>query len=140
VAIGLPAVGGAAIKPWVIDGCGDDASISGAGENQPEEEGKAAHGRSGGEHVGEEVAVVGGAVEGSVGGVDRVALLAGDGDGGAVSGCEVSGVAGGVGVGHESGSVDAVTIPRGRGTLRGWTVHVAIRHNPPIPKKFRSPV
>lgn len=44
VAIDLPAVGGATVEPWVVDGCGDDASISGAGENQPEEEGKAAHG------------------------------------------------------------------------------------------------
>ena len=44
-----------------------------------------------------------------------------------------------VGGEHWSGAVDAVTIPRRRGTLQGRTVHVAIRHTPSIPKKFRTP-
>jgi hypothetical protein len=57
---------------------------------------------SGGEHVSEEVAVVGGAVDGGVCVVDGVALLAGDGDGDAVCGGEEGGVAVGGGVGHGS--------------------------------------
>ena len=43
---------------------------------------------SGAEHVGEEVAVVGGGVAGGVGGVDGVALGLGDGDLDAISGGE----------------------------------------------------
>jgi hypothetical protein len=59
-------------------------------------------GESGAEHVSEEVAVVGSAVDGGVCSVDGVALLAGDGNGDAVCGSEEGGVAEGSGVGHGS--------------------------------------
>jgi len=57
------------------------------------------------EHVGEEVAFVGGGVAGGVGCVDCVALLAGDADLDAVSGGEEAGVAEGDGVGEVGGHV-----------------------------------
>jgi hypothetical protein len=59
-------------------------------------------GESVAEHVSEEVAVVGSAVNGGVCSVDGVALLAGDGDGDAVCGGEEGRVAEGSGVGHGS--------------------------------------
>jgi hypothetical protein len=59
-------------------------------------------GESSAEHVSEEVAVVGSAVDGGVCSVDGVAILAGDGDGDAVCGGEEGRVAEGSGVVHGS--------------------------------------